>query len=79
MAGVLKLLRLRGYPILAQLQLEEALLRTSTANWCITNDGAAETAIVMGISGYAYIAAVCMSQAAGEMLPLLLVVAAAAA
>ena len=46
------LLRLRGYPILQQLRLEEALLRADKANWCIINDGTPSPAIVMGISGY---------------------------
>ena len=46
----LKLLRLFRYPILKQLQLEEALLRAGDGNWCILNEGTA-SAIVMGISG----------------------------
>ena len=46
------ILRLRGHPILQQLQLEEALLRADKANWCIINDGTPSPAIVMGISGY---------------------------
>lgn len=47
----LHLLKLSRYPIFAQLQLEEALLRADTRNWCLLNDGAASPAIVMGISG----------------------------
>lgn len=44
------LLRLKGMPILQQLQLEEALLRSDDNNWCLINDGSSP-AIVMGISG----------------------------
>ncbi|KAK4375270.1 hypothetical protein RND71_005947 [Anisodus tanguticus] len=36
---------------LNQLHLEERLLRTSSQNWCIVNDGTNEPTIVMGISG----------------------------
>lgn len=43
------LLRLDGWPILRQLQLEEALLRTDTGNWCLLNQGS-PPAIVLGIS-----------------------------
>lgn len=49
----MNLLRLRGFPILQQLHLEERLLRTSSDNWCIINDGTTAPTIVMGISGYA--------------------------
>ncbi|KAI3462401.1 hypothetical protein Pfo_019064 [Paulownia fortunei] len=48
---LIKLLRLRGVPILQQLHLEERLLRTSSDNWCIINDGTIDPTIVMGISG----------------------------
>ena len=48
---VVRLLRLRGYPILRQLQLEEALLRADAGNWFLLNDGTPEPAIVLGISG----------------------------
>lgn len=44
------LLRLRSFPICDQLLLEEALLRHSTDNWCLINEGSPLT-IVMGISG----------------------------
>lgn len=44
------ILNLRNTPILEQLKLEEALLRTDTRNWCIINTGSPD-AIVMGISG----------------------------
>lgn len=37
-------------PIFEQLQLEEALLRTDTRNWCLINQNS-PPAIVMGISG----------------------------
>lgn len=43
-------LRLCGWPILQQLQLEEALVRTDQRNWCILNSQSSP-AIVMGISG----------------------------
>lgn len=46
-----QLLRLRGVPILQQLNLEEALLRGTQGNWMLLNDGTDERAIVMGISG----------------------------
>ncbi|MEW5302990.1 MAG: hypothetical protein WDW38_003899 [Sanguina aurantia] len=53
MTASLKLIRVKRLPILHQLELEEALLRTTTSNWCIINDGAFNPAIVMGISGQA--------------------------
>ncbi|MBI3508539.1 MAG: lipoate--protein ligase family protein [Chlamydiia bacterium] len=43
---------LKQTPILEQLQLEEALLRTDTRNFCIINYGSPRS-IVMGISGQA--------------------------
>lgn len=62
-AGVplMKLVRLRGLPILQQLHLEERLLRTSSDNWCLINDGTSSTAIVMGLSGYFFITLECFS------------------
>ncbi|CBI15212.3 hypothetical protein VitviT2T_026169 [Vitis vinifera] len=48
---LMKLVRWKGVPILQQLHLEEQLLRTSSENWCIINDGANDPTIVMGISG----------------------------
>ncbi|KAK6123302.1 hypothetical protein DH2020_042953 [Rehmannia glutinosa] len=48
---LINLLRLKGVPILQQLHLEERLLRTSSDNWCIINDGTIDPTIVMGISG----------------------------
>ncbi|XP_061350655.1 uncharacterized protein LOC133295811 isoform X1 [Gastrolobium bilobum] len=48
---LMKLVRLRGLPILQQLHLEERLLRTSSDNWCLINDGTNSPAIVMGLSG----------------------------
>lgn len=47
---IIHLLQLSQYPILAQLQLEEALLRADDRSWCIVNFGT-PPAIVMGISG----------------------------
>ena len=46
-----RLLRLRGYPILRQLQLEEALMRADAGNWFLVNDGTPAPAVVLGISG----------------------------
>lgn len=56
-AGIplMKLIRLKGFPILEQLFLEERLLRTSSDNWCLINDGTNSPAIVMGLSGYVFI------------------------
>ncbi|KAF7824825.1 putative lipoate-protein ligase A [Senna tora] len=48
---LMKLIRLKGFPILEQLHLEERLLRTSSHNWCLINDGTNSPAIVMGLSG----------------------------
>ncbi|KAJ7251194.1 hypothetical protein O6H91_Y420900 [Diphasiastrum complanatum] len=48
---IMRLLRLRGFPIFQQLQVEERLLRDTQCNWCIINDGTAPPSIVMGISG----------------------------
>ncbi|KAH8940832.1 hypothetical protein BDL97_14G005300 [Sphagnum fallax] len=48
---VMKLLRLQGFPILQQLYLEERLLRATTHNWCLINQGTNPPAIVVGISG----------------------------
>lgn len=45
-----RLLKLSNIPILEQLRIEEALLRTSKDNWCLLNTGSSP-AIVMGISG----------------------------
>ncbi|MDN3505632.1 MAG: lipoate--protein ligase family protein [Simkaniaceae bacterium] len=44
------ILHLKNFPILEQLQLEEALLRLSDENFCLINEGS-PPAIVMGISG----------------------------
>lgn len=46
----LHLLCLKNYSIYEQLQLEEALLRSTEKNWCIFNHGSPQS-IVMGISG----------------------------
>jgi len=43
-------LYLKNTPIFDQLQIEEALLRTSDENWCLVNEGSIPS-IVMGISG----------------------------
>lgn len=48
---LMNLVRLQGLPILRQLHIEEQLLRTSSENWCIVNDGTNDPAIVMGVSG----------------------------
>ncbi len=44
------LIHLKNTPIFSQLQLEEALLREDTRNFCLINEGTSP-AIVMGISG----------------------------
>jgi len=46
----LYLIHTQNLPILEQLQLEEALLRVETRNFCFINEGSTPT-IVMGISG----------------------------
>ncbi|CAK9186077.1 unnamed protein product [Ilex paraguariensis] len=48
---LMNLVRFKGIPILQQLHLEEQLLRTSSENWCIINDGTNAPTIVMGLSG----------------------------
>ncbi|KAL0898387.1 hypothetical protein Bca101_082348 [Brassica carinata] len=48
---LMNLVKLRGTPILQQLLLEERLLRSSSDNWCIVNDGTNLPNIVMGLSG----------------------------
>ncbi|KAM7516770.1 hypothetical protein LguiA_006353 [Lonicera macranthoides] len=48
---LMNLAKFKGIPILQQLHLEEQLLRTSSDNWCIINDGTNTPAIVMGLSG----------------------------
>ncbi len=48
----LKFVRLSRAPILSQLQLDEALLRVSTLNWCVVNAApAAQRAVVLGCGG----------------------------
>ncbi|XP_057858164.2 uncharacterized protein LOC131067225 [Cryptomeria japonica] len=51
MLPLIRLIRVKGLPILQQLQLEERLLRTTSHNWCIINDGTGTPTIVTGISG----------------------------
>ncbi|KAE8693158.1 MYB110 protein [Hibiscus syriacus] len=48
---MMNLMRFKGLPILQQLHIEEQLLRTSSENWCIINDGTNDPTIVMGVSG----------------------------
>lgn len=49
---IVRLLRLRSFPIFQQLKLEEGLLRGDKLdNWLIVNEGTPDPAIVMGISG----------------------------
>ncbi|KAK8584173.1 hypothetical protein V6N13_109559 [Hibiscus sabdariffa] len=48
---IMNLMRFKGLPILQQLHIEEQLLRTSSENWCIINDGTNDPTIVMGVSG----------------------------
>lgn len=47
---LLHLVQLQQTSILEQLQIEEALLRADSRNWCLINEGTSP-AIVMGISG----------------------------
>ncbi|KAJ0856634.1 hypothetical protein HanRHA438_Chr13g0580631 [Helianthus annuus] len=47
---LMNIVRMKGVPILQQLEIEECLLRTSSDNWCIINDRADRPHIVMGIS-----------------------------
>ncbi|KAE8678512.1 transcription factor TCP15-like [Hibiscus syriacus] len=49
---MMNLMRFKGLPILQQLHIEEQLLRTSSENWCIINDGTNDPTIVMGVSGH---------------------------
>uniref|UniRef100_A0A2P2LHL3 Uncharacterized protein LOC103409756 n=1 Tax=Rhizophora mucronata TaxID=61149 RepID=A0A2P2LHL3_RHIMU len=51
---VMNVVRFKGLPILQQLNIEEQLLRTSSDNWLIINDGTDDPTIVMGVSGYNY-------------------------
>lgn len=46
----MKILHTKNLPIFEQLQIEEALLRTSIENYCLINEGSSP-AIVLGISG----------------------------
>uniref|UniRef100_A0A6V7QQS3 BPL/LPL catalytic domain-containing protein n=1 Tax=Ananas comosus var. bracteatus TaxID=296719 RepID=A0A6V7QQS3_ANACO len=48
---VMNLIKLKEFSILKQLYLEEKLLRSSSENWCIINDGTKQPTIVMGVSG----------------------------
>ncbi|KAB2073308.1 hypothetical protein ES319_A07G073900v1 [Gossypium barbadense] len=48
---LMNLMRFKGLPILQQLHIEEQLLRTSSENWCIVNDGTNDPTVVMGVLG----------------------------
>jgi lipoate-protein ligase A len=48
---LMRLVSMGGAPIMQQLHLEEWLLRRSSDNWCIVNDGVAPPTTVMGVSG----------------------------
>ena len=48
---LMNLVLLRGMPLLLRLHLEQRLLRTSSDNWCIINDGTNDRNIVIGVSG----------------------------
>uniref|UniRef100_A0ACD5V1T6 Uncharacterized protein n=1 Tax=Avena sativa TaxID=4498 RepID=A0ACD5V1T6_AVESA len=48
---LMRLVTMGGAPIMQQLHLEERLLRRTSDNWCIVNDGTAPPTIVMGVSG----------------------------
>ncbi|XP_020575172.1 putative lipoate-protein ligase A isoform X2 [Phalaenopsis equestris] len=51
MKSICGTLRTKEFSILQQLHLEERLLRASSDNWCIINNGTNQPNIVMGISG----------------------------
>lgn len=46
----MKFVHLKNIPIFQQLELEEALLRSASGEWCLVNSGSSP-AIVLGISG----------------------------
>ncbi|KAJ1268566.1 hypothetical protein BS78_07G144900 [Paspalum vaginatum] len=48
---LMRLVTMRGVPILRQLLLDERLLRRSADNWFLINDGTTPPTIVMGMSG----------------------------
>ncbi|KAJ0988544.1 hypothetical protein J5N97_006900 [Dioscorea zingiberensis] len=47
----MNLIIMKSSPILRQLRMEEKLLRSTSENWCIINDGTSDPTIVMGVSG----------------------------
>jgi lipoate-protein ligase A len=48
----LKILKLKQFPILKQLQIEEFLLKTENKNnWIVINEGTSTNSIVMGLTG----------------------------
>ncbi|KAM0936180.1 putative biotinyl protein ligase (BPL) and lipoyl protein ligase (LPL), catalytic [Dioscorea sansibarensis] len=47
----MNLILMKSTPILHQLRIEEKLLRSSSENWCIINDGTSDPTVVMGVSG----------------------------
>ncbi|EFJ22982.1 hypothetical protein SELMODRAFT_104155 [Selaginella moellendorffii] len=51
MRPAMRVLRLQGFPIFRQLQLEERLMHKSDENWCVFNNGTSPPTIVMGVSG----------------------------
>lgn len=46
---LMRLVTLSNMPILQQLHLEEQLLRRTSDNWCVINDGMAPATILMGL------------------------------
>ena len=48
---LMRLVTMGGAPIMQQLHLEERLLRRTSENWCIIDDGTASRTIGMGVSG----------------------------
>ncbi|PWZ24373.1 hypothetical protein Zm00014a_034362, partial [Zea mays] len=50
---LMRLVTLSNMPILQQLHLEEELLRRTSDNWCVINDGMAPATILTGMSGTA--------------------------
>ncbi|EFN56808.1 hypothetical protein CHLNCDRAFT_144336 [Chlorella variabilis] len=83
---VVRLLRLSGFSILQQLQIEEALLRqaascwaageagasapATTHNWFVINDGTPQPSVVLGVSGKAH-ELVHLAAAAARRVPLI--------
>ncbi|KAM7472937.1 hypothetical protein LguiA_011120 [Lonicera macranthoides] len=65
---LMNLLKLKGVHILQQLHLKERLLRPSSDNWCIINDGTTHIpTIVMGVLGKRSKQVISFKQRMGEL------------